>query len=76
MNIILWQNTIAENTFHITYYEATVTYCGANAYNGGAIMMFSNNTEINVKFVMQGIESAIRITYAQDHYECKILNKI
>ena len=66
-------NIISENTFHIiTYYEATVTYCGANAYNGGAIMILSNHTKINVKFVMQGIESAIRITYAQGYCECKI----
>ena len=35
-------------------------------------MMFSNHTEINIEFVMQGIESAIRITYAQGYCECKI----
>ena len=35
-------------------------------------MMLANYKEINIKFVMQGIESVIRITYAQGYYECEI----
>ena len=57
---------------YFIYREDIATYYGANAYNRRNKMMFANYKEINIEFVMQGIESAIRITYAQGYYECKI----
>ena len=67
MNIILWlYSRSSANTLYITLYY------GANAYNRRNIMMLANYKEINIKFVMQGIESVIRITYAQGYYECEI----